>query len=71
MLPLAHSLDLDTVGRRIGFAFERAFGIYGQWNARRAMNKRWPTLAGMDDHLLHDLGLNRIGVEVGFVQAPQ
>ena len=68
MPTLAHSSELDIASRRIGAALERVLEAYGHWNARRALNKGWPMLTGMDDHILHDLGLSRIGVEVGFIQ---
>jgi hypothetical protein len=62
------SSELDTVGRRIGLALERVYAAYGQWNARRAVDKGSPIPTGMDDRLLYDLGLNRIEVKVGFVK---
>jgi hypothetical protein len=68
MIPaLAHSSALDGFGRRLRVAFERVVEAYAQRNARRGL-RRLPILTGIDGHLLHDLGLNPIGVEVGFIQ---
>jgi hypothetical protein len=65
MIPdLAHSSELDGFGRRLRVAFERVVEAYAQRNARRGLTTRLP----IDGRLLHDLGLNPIGVEVGFVQ---
>ena len=69
MIPaLAHSSELDGFGRRLRVAFERVVEAYAQRNARRGLSTRLPIRTGIDGRLLHDLGLNPIGVEVGFIQ---
>ena len=69
MIPaLAHSFELDGFLRRLRVTFERVVEAYAHQNARRGLSTRLPILTGIDGRLLHDLGLNPIGVEVGFIQ---
>ena len=68
MRPFLLSCELDAVGRRLGSTIEQVVAAYGHWNAQHGLNRRTPMATGMDDHLLHDLGLNPIALEVGFVQ---
>jgi hypothetical protein len=68
MLALVYSSELDAVARRLRLAFQGVADAYARWNARRTLSTRLLMLTRMDGHLLHDLGLNPIGIEVGFIQ---